>query len=216
MTMHTSPHRCRGRQQGVVLLFALIALGVMMIASVALVRSFNASLSGAGNIAFKRDLRNQGERAIQRVLDNFRGTGAFVDEAARQTTNVQLNYSAAAFVGTRVTPEGIPIDLLSRNKFGAAGDGTWRGEPITVSDQGVTIYYLVDRLCSQTGTPSTDRCQIAAGSEKGVSGSHQKTPDSTTGDTSGSSVALPVIYRISVRVDGPRDSQAFYQATFTL
>lgn len=216
MTTHSFPPRLRRCQRGVVLLFALIALAVMMIASVALVRSFNASLSGAGNIAFKRDLRNQGERAIQRVLDNFRGTGAFVDETARLTSNALLNYSATAFSGTQITSEGIPIDLLSRNKFGAAGDGTWRGEPIIVDEQGVTIYYLVDRLCSQAGTPSTDRCQIAGASEKGVSGSHQKTPDNTSGETAGSSVALPVIYRISIRVDGPRDSQAFYQATFTL
>ena len=75
------------RQRGVVLLFSLIALVVLLIAAVALMRSFNTSLFMSGNVAFKRDLQNQGERAMDSVLTEFR-TGALNTATARSELDV--------------------------------------------------------------------------------------------------------------------------------
>ena len=55
-------------QQGVVMLFGLIALAIMLIGAAAMVRSMNASLFNAGNLGFKRDLTNQAERAVGTVI----------------------------------------------------------------------------------------------------------------------------------------------------
>ena len=56
---HGTPRRAA--QRGVVLLYSLIALVIMLIAAIALVRSFQTSLFNAGNLGFKRDMRNQSE-----------------------------------------------------------------------------------------------------------------------------------------------------------
>src|SRR3979490_1993343 len=81
------------RQRGVVLLFSLIALVIMLIAAVALMRSFNSSLFTAGNIAFKRDMQNQSERAVDTVLTAFR-TGALNTSTGRAASDSTQNYSA--------------------------------------------------------------------------------------------------------------------------
>ena len=70
-----TPRTGASSERGVVLLFSLIALVVLLIAAVALMRSFNTSLFTSGNIAFKRDLQNQGERAVDKVLTAFRSGG---------------------------------------------------------------------------------------------------------------------------------------------
>jgi Tfp pilus assembly protein PilX len=62
------------RQRGVVLLFCLIVLVILLAGGVAVVRSMNTSLTSAGNLAFRRDLVNQGERAVSAVLAKFAST----------------------------------------------------------------------------------------------------------------------------------------------
>ena len=75
ITRHSLGRRA-SQQRGVVLLFSLIALVIMLIAAVALIRSFNSSLFSAGNIGFKRDMRNQSELAVSTALGYFRSGAA--------------------------------------------------------------------------------------------------------------------------------------------
>ena len=48
------------RERGVIMVITLIALVVLMIGGIALIRSFDTSMLLAGNLAFRRDLVNQG------------------------------------------------------------------------------------------------------------------------------------------------------------
>ncbi|KQW02592.1 hypothetical protein [Rhizobacter sp. Root1221] len=199
-------------QRGVVLLFALIALAIMMIASVALVRSFNSSMYTSGNVAFKRDMQNQAQRAVTAALATVQGTGALITPLARSTAKAQYNYSATSL---ETTAEGIPkVLLIDAETF----DQTWTAGAIVPADQGITIRYVVDRLCNSEGL-DTDlgaaRCQIVGPPQKGGSGSHLINPEDTS-SSGGGSLQLQIVYRISVRVDGPRNSQSFYQSTFTM
>ena len=66
----------RSRQRGVVLIFSLIILLILAIGAVALLRSMNSSLLSAGNLAFHRDLVNQGEQAVANVMTEFKTGGA--------------------------------------------------------------------------------------------------------------------------------------------
>ena len=83
-------HPAHPAQRGTVLLLTLIVLVVLLLGGVALVRSFDTSLLTAGNIAFKRDLVNQGERVVPRVLQLFQ-TGALNTADARQNNNKNNN-----------------------------------------------------------------------------------------------------------------------------
>jgi hypothetical protein len=69
----------------------------------------------------------------------------------------------------------------------------------------VTIRYIIDRLCSSTGTANIINCVQSTGLPTGGTANHNTAlaPPSAT------------VYRISVRVDGPRSTQAFLQTTFT-
>jgi hypothetical protein len=206
-------HRCsqRGKtQRGVVMLFGLIALVIMLVGAVAIVRSVNTSLANAGNLGFKRDLTNQGDRAIATVLTLVQ-SGALGTEAARQSSDTSRNYSATLLPSNA---QGLPTALLASDTGFATVGAT--SNDISVAGMGVTLRYVVDRLCVNTGLAAPSHCtmddnQVPMGGNGG-GGAIAEDP------VAGNSGAVPrqVVYRLSIRVDGPRQTQAFFQTTFTL
>jgi type IV pilus assembly protein PilX len=221
---HRPLSRSASQQRGVVLLFSLVALVVLLIAAVALMRSFNTSMFMSGNIAFKRDLQNQGERAIEKALTSFRTGNPLDNDTARSADLPTSNYSAV-MLPTNV--QGIPNDLvLSDLAFAAKWthpDITPGNEP-SLANQGVTIRYIIDRMSNLAGScgslgPTT--C-IMAGNKAPAGGSSSQIQNATRAlpSTPGASAPKAVItgtavYRLTVRVIGPRDTQAFFQSTFT-
>lgn len=184
------------------MVIALITLAIMMIGAVAALRSMNATLMGAGNIGMKRDMSNQAEVALRRAMT---GLNSGVDLTVNATS---INYSATLLA---TTPEGIPTVLLGTAPTTVGGVGvatnvvdlTSAPAVGTGTPPQVTMYYVVDRMCRTTG--SVDRLNCL-------------TPTSvSTGTDSGGGVPAftKPVYRVSVRVDGPRGSQSFYQATLT-
>jgi Tfp pilus assembly protein PilX len=199
----------RNRQRGVVLLFGMIALVVLLIGTAALVRSMNTSLSTAGNFGFKRDLTNQGERAIQTVVDLMQ-SGALAADAARQNSDISRNYSATLLPSN---PQGIPEALLSDGAFAAVGTPN---NDIRISDMGITVRYVVDRISAAAGPATADGTLMADNSvPPGGSASQLLTAELTSSGGQGA-IQPQVVYRITVRVSGPRNTQSFYQSTFKL
>jgi hypothetical protein len=199
-------------QRCVVMIFALIVLVIMLIGALAVVRSGTTGLALAGNLGFKRDLTNQGERALAVVLEQMQ-TGALADEAQRQAHLPAQNYRAQQFVGADITPQGVPRALLSEAAFGAVGTSD---RDIAVPDMGVTVRYVIDRLCAAPGIAEPDSCTMADATISNAANS--STPQTAEFGTAGGQGAVPqqVVYRLSVRVTGPRNTQAFFQTTFTL
>ena len=211
---HRYAHCPLERQRGVVLLFSLIALVVMLIASVALIRSFQSSLFTSGNIAFKRDLQNQGERAVDKVLTAFR-TGNLNTPTARAAHQVASNYSASMLP---VNAKGIPNALQNDSTFAAVGVAL---NDITPASQQVTIRYVVDRLCVTVGAESTlgpTSCVVADNLvPAGTSSANWQSAERSLGVGGGTPTGQPgVVYRLSIKVTGPRNTQSFFQSTFTV
>ena len=195
---------CRGaRQRGVALIFTLLALVIMLIGAVALVRSFNASLATAGNLGFQRDVMNQSERAAAIVLPEF-DSGALSTPAARAGHVVARNYRATLLPNNA---QGIPLALLSDAAFAAVADPA---NDIVVADQNVTIRYVVDRLCDALGDETT-----LTPAQCAVPGDPNTRPGSAS-EILSASLPPQFLYRLSIRVTGPRNTQAFYQSTFAL
>jgi type IV pilus assembly protein PilX len=187
----------RSRQGGVVLIFSLLVLLILTIGAVALVRSMDSSLTSAGNLAFHRDLVNQGEQAVSNVITEFK-TGA-APLSGQTTTDVP----AANYVSTMLltNKQGVPTILLDDAAFAAVAQA-----PDLVGATGdVTIRYVIDRLCSNPGIASSVDCVQSSALPTG--GTHNRN----------TAVAPPSasVYRLSVRVNGPRNTQAFVQTTFT-
>lgn len=204
LRLHRPPALPRQRQRGVVMLFGLFALAIMLIGAAAMVRSMNTSMFNAGNLGFKRDMTNQAERAVATVQDLLR-TGALSTEAARLASDTTLNYSAQMWP---VNAQGIPLPLLSNAAFAVVGN---TANDITIADQGITVRYVLDRLCASVGAPAPGNCTMA-----------DDPKDPSDNASSGGVVAEDllasgrVVYRLSIRVTGPRNTQAFYQSTLTL
>jgi len=198
---HSPPGRRHG-QRGVVMLFGLIALLIMLIGTVAMMRSMNTSLFNAGNMGFKRDLTNQGERAVATVLALLQ-SGALGTEASRQASVTARNYSATMLASNA---QGVPNALVNDTTFAAVASAS---NDITVVDQGITLRYVIDRLCVNTGAASATHCTM---SDNGQSNGCSSNPCDDLSDA----IPQQAVYRLSVRVTGPRKTEAFFQTTLTL
>jgi type IV pilus assembly protein PilX len=194
-------HRSLAWQRGVVLIFTLIVLVILTIGAVALIRSMDTSLFSAGNLAFRRDLVNQGEQALANVMAEFEGGGALVSPATTDANQIALNYSAVIL---SPPPGGhdVPAALTDDATFATVGLAS---NDITGRTPDVQIRYVIDRLCSVTGIASSNLCVQSTALPTGgtANGTQAVTPPSAT------------VYRLSVRVSGPRSTQVFLQSTFT-
>lgn len=190
------------RQDGIIVVFTLLAVVLLLIASVALVRSFDTSLNLAGNMAFKRDLVNQSERAIAKAIAVVSIGGVLASDTTRQTNSLTNNYFATT-LGSEA--HGIPTVLIDDSAWTTAG--LTATADIVDTTSSVKVRYVIDRLClSGTVASSTVNCAISAlGADKG----------GTIWIKRAGGSSLPV-YRISVRVTGPRNTQTYVQASISL
>lgn len=188
----------RRQEQGVVLIGALFALVLLMLAATAMLRSSDISAMLAGNLSFQRDLTNQAERGFAAARALMGGSGALAAESVRES-----NLAAGNYVAARLTTNasGIPKVLTSEKAYEEAGFSL-----ADISENGVTVRFVIDRQCLAAGAFSAANCETFAGSSDASGSSWLRKPGSERRP----------LYRVSVRVTGPRNTQAFFQSTFAL
>lgn len=197
------------RQHGVILIVALMVMVILFIGAAAVVKSMNTSMVNAGNLAFRRDMVNQGELVLADLMNRMQPGGALDNLGG--SSNTSLNYSAVMLPGNA---EGIPEALLDDTKFAARGstnnditeNTTGLDDAIKAGLRGTTIRYLIERLCEDTGEFSEADCvrsSAAGGGENaGMLTGRERIK-----------VPKPKVYRVNIRVTGPRDTQVFIQAS---
>ncbi|AMP06719.1 hypothetical protein CPter91_4410 [Collimonas pratensis] len=173
---------------------ALISLLILMLAGVALISSTNTSLLTAGNLAFKRDLANQTERAVTAVRAQF-VSGALLSQTTLYTDQSSQNYWAHALPSTNAKLPGIPDVLLASTK----------ADDITDAATGIRLRYVIDRMCISGTVPDKSICTM---------GSFVDDKKGTAGVTK-VSAGLGPVYRLTIMALGPRNTQTFTQITFT-
>jgi Tfp pilus assembly protein PilX len=189
------------KQSGAVLFITLVALVIMLIASAALIRSTDTNLQISGNLAFKRDVVNQVERSMPSIRAKFT-TGALSSTAAKQADSVANNNYYATILPSN--PQGIPKVLLNTITF----DFAMPTNNIIDTSGGITIRYVIDRMCLAAGEISSNNCTLSKAATD-VGGGWKQDPNKVAGpDTT--------IYRISLRATGPKNTEAFLQSTFTI
>jgi hypothetical protein len=208
--MRTS-HRCdpaRG-QRGVVLIYALIAMVVIMLASLALIRGVGNSTTLAGSFGMRRDMVNQADRGVACALLELGSatdactntvtavTATLANTALRNSNLLTSNYSATALA---TAANGIPNVLLETDaSFSGAGYNL--NLDATDPTYQVNIRFVIDRLCSTAAAPSPTTC--VANNRTGDKGGTGWLPKAGT--------TFQPIYRISVRVTGPKNAVSFVQ-----
>ena len=190
------PSNRHAQQRGVVLIVTMIALLLLLVGAAAMLRSVDTSSVLVGNLAFRRDLTNRGEQAIVAARKAL-VSGALSAETTRINNLASAYYSATKFENGS---SGIPKVLISDAAFVSAGMTV-----ADISDDDVAVRYVIDRQCTATGEFDTRTCEVVAlGSDDSGSNWLRKP----------GGVSRP-LYRISVRVTGPRNTQAYFQTTFS-
>jgi hypothetical protein len=99
--------------------------------------------------------------------------------------------------------QGVPNVLLNDALFAAT---PFTAPDIVGATPDVTMRYVIDRLCTNTGEALSSECVQSTAAPLGCD----------TKDPCGRLVPpSATVYRISVRVSGARGTQAFLQSTFT-
>ena len=188
---------CRRKQGGVVLLITLIVLVVMTLASLALTRSVDTNNMIAGNLAFQQAATQSGQGGIEVAI-----TWLEANAGTAKLSNADLanGYVAAGFAWAPAAGQS----------WDAYWDAALRpaGSVVTLpaDSAGNSVSYTIHRLCNGTGAPgavgagcSFDPKQAAGGGDKGPGASAE--PNSQA-----------AYYRITVRIDGPRNTRNYLQA----
>ena len=204
--MHMQTHATFEKQRGVVLFITLVALVVLLLAAVALIRSTDTSVLISGNLAVKRDLTNEAEKAIALAVTKFSSGGALDAEGTRWQNLPTANYSASTLSSNA---QGVPNILFDSDanfaaQFSAAAPTSYNG---------VSYRYVVDRLCPIAGDPNPSNQHCVTDNSVSDLGGNARNP-TLNGGTGSPSTPSAVVYRISVRVTDARLTQSFVQTTF--
>ena len=190
-----APSRCGwpGRQAGVVLFVALIALVVLSIGAIALIRSVDADSTIAGNLAFKRATVLAADIGIEVAKATLVNQMSTLDQdaaAAGYYASVANLASSSVPLPARWT--GVACRDLSGGALGSCNDaGTYR------------LQNIIERLC--VSTPVSDPLAQCVAFDPLDDGSKKAGQIVLAG--------LPrVHFRITTRVLGPRNAESLVQA----
>lgn len=179
------------KEKGVVLFIALIALVVMSLAAVALIRSVDTNAIIAGNLGFQQSATVSSDSGLETALTWISGNqGA-----------VTANSAANAYYATST---GNAKALVDASTVFATGADLNAGK----DSSGNTISYVIQRMCKNLGVAGTDHCLFGPVAESSNSFSVcDKSNPCLNEETSTS-----VIYRVTVKVSGPRNTVSYAQA----
>lgn len=188
------------RQQGVVLMIALIMLVSMTLMGIALVRSVDTTNIIAGNLAFKQSATSSGDLGTEAAITWL--------EANNTATTLHANIYAQGYAAQRSDP-GV----------GQTWDSFWTGSMVPAGQvvtlgtdsAGNTVSYAIQRLCNAPGDPVN----------VGVDCAVPQTSGASAGSSKGAGVIAllfnsQIYYRITSRVVGPRNTVSYIQTVIAL
>ena len=173
------------RQRGVVLFIALIVLVAMSLAGIAMLRSVDTALGVAGNLSFKAATMQASDSGVNTAYTWLTASG-----------------NAAALSGNTPVTGYYPTISTDPNWF----DGNWWAANSVALNNGNAdslgniVHYAIHLMCDSTGNCASNQASSSApaGSSNKVGSIPPKTPPAK-------------YYRITTRVDGPRNTVTIVQ-----
>lgn len=202
--------RRRPAQQGIVLLIALIILVVMALASVALLRSVSTSNVIAGNLAFQQAATTSADQATEAAIawleaNKGQTATATANTCAVGSTVLACDQPARGYAATRLDPTGTQtwIDVWSALKTTGITPASVNNG--TADSAGNTMSYVIQRMCGATGDASVANGCTEVPTSAECGNSHGTPPQQQT-------CTSQVYFRITVQVNGPRNTVSYTQA----
>ncbi|MFT3858343.1 MAG: pilus assembly protein PilX [Aquabacterium sp.] len=212
------------KQRGTTLLFALITLVVLMLATLGLVRSVDTGTMLLGNIGFKQDATSTADRASRQAIKWLS------DNRSALNTNLQGGgyYASTQEFDVDGTTARPPVDATGKQLYGQTNRQLidWDGNNCSATDsrtytgctiapasageiQGNQASYVIFRLCSKAGDYTTDTSiQCAKPMTAGATNASGRGDLNYAEPTRFNTTSGPY-YRIVVRVLGARNTASF-------
>ncbi len=184
------------RQRGVVLFIALIMLVAMTMAGIAMVRSVDTTLGIAGNLAFRQTTLQSGDQGVQTAFDWLLANAGGV---TLQNTDLTHGYYAAY------------------NDLNWFDINAWNGAVVlnngTPDAAGNVTRYVIHRMCTIAGESYAAVNNLCALN-------YPQGGPTPGGSRAVGAVTFPgnpqLYYRVSIRVDGPRNTTSVTQVSILL
>lgn len=188
-TTRRAPRPGARRQRGVVMFVALIVMVAMALAALALVRAVDTTTAVVGNLGFRQASILPANAAVEEAVSALFEKKSIGLEAH----DPGQNYFASKLSGDDA--RGVPA-LLAK-----ACSSMNVAKVLPEDAAGNSVCYVIERMCKDPGVATGTNCDMLP-------------PKVALGTTVGDpSVTLPQIpfYRLTVRVDGPRNTASFVQ-----
>jgi hypothetical protein len=197
------------RERGTILFIALIVLVAMSLAGIALMRSVDTNVLIAGNLVFRQSATAGADWGIEDARSWITANAAVLDNdlpagAGFYWANWQDN-----------------TDLINNNPDPTVQDYNWEStdpsnqpRDLGFDQAGNRVQYVIHRLCKGAGPSGAVQCvksTLFTGGSDDPGKSHG-TPPIGGGNVPTTS---SVLYRVTVKVTGPRNSVSFVQAVLS-
>lgn len=182
----------------------------MALAAIAMLRSTDTATAFSGNLAFTRASMSAVDRSVEQAVHALFDAALVSDKT---TDNLAQNYYATVKRNADGSIPEIPAVLaepFSATTFAAAG---LSNNLVAVDEAGNKSYYVIERMCrhSAADDPLPGRMGQAVGSNCNLS-SAAFGADPGTQHYIGLIRPGDAFYRVTVRVEGPRDTASYAQA----
>jgi type IV pilus assembly protein PilX len=193
----------RRDQRGIVLFVALLVMVGLAIASVALLRSTDAATTVTGNLVLKQAASSAVDRGVERAVHALWETVPSLDRtqhAPAQNFYACLRGSLGGCMAANSVVPKIPDLLLSSDGCSAAALASGL---VANDDAGNRSCYVIERMCLNAGPAIAANCNLASGAFGADPGTEHYVGLIRPGDA---------FYRVTVRVEGPRNTVSYAQA----
>lgn len=195
------------RQRGLVLFFALIALVAMSLAALSLVRSVDTTTVIAGNLAFRQAATTSGDGGTEVALTAL---------AAINTANAAKNVLMDGTHALNITSAAIGYYSNVDPALDPTLNTTWVdgvSSPESAADASGNRYrYIIQRMCRTANTVLSKTNCLFSGAVKNKDGMAVPLPSSMCTGPGCPKGGQSPLYRVTVRVTGPRNTISYIQA----
>lgn len=194
------PEKLPARQRGITLMVTLIVLVAMMLASIGLIRSVDTANIVAGNLSFQQAAVHSGDAGVEAAV-------AWLE--ANAGNNLWNDNQAAgyhAFIGN-------PAPGASWDDYWNKVLQPWGIVTLPQDAAGDIVSYTIHRICPGPGDPMSPG-NVCASSTQMVAAAA-----GATSQGAGQTALIPVTqqyYRITVQIQGPRNTLSYVQAVVVL
>jgi type IV pilus assembly protein PilX len=186
-------------QRGVVLFIALIVLVAMTLAGLALMRSVDTGNVIAGNLAFKQGLIQEADITAEAAATTLFSGNLSGFAVTNNDVPGETYFATAQPTDSR----GMPTALTDPNF-----DTNYPNNAVTDLATNTVRRYVIERMCNAAGAATTHNCSpsfVKTSAAGGVLGSCPQ-----------GCFQFAPIFRVTVRLDGPRNTVGYTQVMLRL